>query len=363
MVSRRLVYQNVSGVTLAINQVADVIDPATSDFYTSGYGNSTSSLKACVITGSYDGIVDGVAYMEQTWRDLPSLNLTVNLGNVLRHADLSYKFNVPALGYGPDTTASVTQYTSGGAVKFRFKVVDINGVTHYSDYKYVYVDYDGNVYNVLKYGTQLWTIEDYRGDLAFKNSWYKLSDIENYTIHYVRVKRATGTPIKHEYVYAPEGLASFAGMTTEDTYIARRNTFYISDFGFYVPSAQDVTTISTYFENNGVHPCDVTGVYNWQTSSVENSPGYNPTNNNSTNFDLYPVNNYCQDWNQYDSEYNFGNSANIVISHCYSGISLTSWWLMAVFYNADVFKSSPLYPNFISNVGRYGTIRFVSDVW
>lgn len=366
MVSRRLVYQNVSGVTLAINQIADVVDPVTSDFYVSQYNNYASHLKACIITGRYDGVVDGVLYVEEVWRDNPQRNKTTQVGNVLRHADLTYRFDAIATGQVPSTNPPI--YTSGGAVKLRFKIIDINNITHYSDYKYVYIDYDGNIYNVLTYGTQMWTIEDYRGIIAKNNS-------DSFHIfpsgNQIWFDRISSTPVLHRKAYIVGALYYEYGLDIATADINTKQTYGVSDFGFFIPSYDEMEILVNYFDDNTIYPCDVVGKYSvWGSSDVEHSPSYNYTENNSTLFDLYPFGS-VEEWGNIDNFDTNYPTISLLISN-YELINSNKYWQSFTIYDkSSTFWSAltgKLNLHWIQQSGElvyplWGSIRLVSDIW
>lgn len=369
MISRRLVYQNSSEVTLAINQIADVIDPRINEFYESQYNDPNSYLKACIVTGSYESEIAGMAYMEETWRYVPVMNKNVFLGNISGQSDLSYRFDAPVTGYVYGTNPIV--YTSGGAVKFRFKVIDINGIVHYSDYKYVYVDYDGNIYNVLEYGTQLWTVEDFRGIIGFNDRFHYLLD---YTEVYC--DRGNTTPMLHKRCYSIPWLCYNAGFNLE-TEISTAQQYHIANFDFYIPSHNEMETFISYLEYNSLYPCDIAGKYSvWENSNVEYSPGYNYNDNNSILFDIYPFASVNE--TTYLDDFERAGSISSILLTDYKFITREDvtykfWNSFEIQSGMSVYRSQFDILGFMTNavnragagagVHLWGAIRLVSDIW
>lgn len=232
-------------------------------------------------------------------------NLSANTHYYVR----AYATNSIGTAYGSEVNFT-TQQTSEGTV----------------------TDIDGNVYHTVTIGTQTWLLENlkttkYRnGDaipnVADNNQWYSLS---------------TGAYCNHSN--NANNSATYGRLYN---WFAVNDTRKIAPTGWRLPTIEEWTVLKDYLTNNGYgyggSGADIgkslASKTGWTSSTVDGSPGNNPSGNNSSGFTalpcggrnnsgpfIYNIGEYSYWWSSTENNSNSAKTLNIINDAGYSYLS------------------------------------------
>jgi uncharacterized protein (TIGR02145 family) len=158
-------------------------------------------------------------------------------------------------------------------------------------------DIDGNTYDYINYGDQVWTVENaemvtYRDgtpipQVTDNTEWESLT-----TGAWCYFDNDPTKPRLYNW-YAVMGIHDAASLTDASL----RKEF--APEGWHVPSDAEWTTLENYLIANGYNYDGTTtgnkiakaisSQTNWSSSNVDGSPGFNSVSNNASSFNSYPV--------------------------------------------------------------------------
>ena len=223
-------------------------------------------------------------------------------------------------------------------------------------------DIDGNQYNIVKIGTQVWMKEN------LKTTRYRNGDLIGTTTPATLVIEGEITP-KYQWAYAGDesNVATHGRLYTWYVATDKRN---VCPLGWHVPTDGEWTTLTEYLTNNGYGygggykgmdiAKSMAATSGWVSDETPGSTGNNQVSNNSTGFTALPGGARLEDGNFYD------------IGHvgCWWSTTKTAGFMQSL---SGVFVTAPggvfrdiyhdyCYVNSYSNNTHYGmSIRCVKD--
>jgi uncharacterized protein (TIGR02145 family) len=170
------------------------------------------------------------------------------------------------------TTAKGTTYNTS----CKFKTPPIKGTT--------VSDMDGNVYNWVTIGGQVWLVEN------LQTTKYRNGDTIRTTLPVTKIITLNDSS-KFQWAYNND-IASTALFGRLYTWYAVNDARKIAPEGWHVATDAEWTTmtklLSTYFAKNDTIAKQLAAPSDWTISAVMNAPGNNLTLNNSTGFAAKP---------------------------------------------------------------------------
>jgi uncharacterized protein (TIGR02145 family) len=229
-------------------------------------------------------------------------------------------------------TASVTGLTAATVYHFRIKAVNSLGTTYgidltFTTYSGTVADVDGNVYQTVTIGTQVWMAEN------LKTTKYRNSDLIGTTTPATLDISAEATP-KYQWAYDgnESNVNTYGRLYTWYAITDNRN---VCPTGWHIPTDAEWTTLTDYLTNNGygywgigdnlAKPMAATS--GWTTNTLASTPGNDQANNNSSGFSALP-----SGFRPFDGTYNYiGNSG--------------FWWSSTEYSSTDAYSRIIQYDN------------------
>lgn len=195
-------------------------------------------------------------------------------------------------------------------------------------------DIDGNVYNTVSIGTQIWMAEN------LKTTKYQNEDIIATTNH---APRLIGKKRKPKYQWAYEGkevnVETYGRLYTWHVVTDSRN---VCPTGWHVPSDAEWKILTDYLTNNAYgyegSGSDIgksmASSFGWVTDTTAGTIGNDQANNNSSGFTGFPGG-----YRYYDGSF--------------SGIGFYIYWWSTTEYTSELAYNRGMHSS-TSNVNRYG---------
>ena len=246
---------------------------------------------------------------------LSATNLTVTSVTLNGSVNANYLSTVVTFEYGTTTsygsTISATQspvtgntnasvsadisgLTTGTIYHYRIKAVNSLGTTYGSDLTFTTVplgtvtDVDGNIYNTITIGNQVWMKEN------LKTTKYSNGDLIGTTTPATLNITSENAP-KYQWSYDgnENNVATYGRLYTWYAVTDSRN---VCPTGWHVPTDAEWTTFTSYLTNNGYGYAgngmdiakSIAAKSGWTTWAVAGTTGNDQTSNNSSGFTALP---------------------------------------------------------------------------
>ena len=189
-----------------------------------------------------------------------------------------------------NVSAEITGLTSGTTYLYRIKAVNSLGTTYGSDVTFITTatDVDGNIYNAVTIGTQVWMKEN------LKTTKYRNGDFIGTTTPATLDISGENTP-KYQWAYNgnESNVATYGRLYTWYAVTDSRN---VCPTGWHVPSDVEWTKLTDYLTNNGYGyggsgsdiAKSMAATSGWTTYLTSGSVGNDQESNNSSGFTAIP---------------------------------------------------------------------------
>ena len=195
-------------------------------------------------------------------------------------------------------TSSITGLTTGTTYYVRAYATNSRGTSYGSQISFntILSDIDGNVYNSVPIGTQVWMVEN------LKTTRYNNGDIIGTTIPFNKDISGENTP-KYQWAYDGDesNVATFSRLYTWYVITDSRK---LCPAGWHIPADAEWTILSDYLIKNGYgygigNGSDIgksmAATYGWKFDATAGHIGNNQASNNTSGFTALPSGNRASD--------------------------------------------------------------------
>jgi uncharacterized protein (TIGR02145 family) len=190
-----------------------------------------------------------------------------------------------------DVSADISNLKAGTTYHFRLKAVNSPGTVYGIDMSYttILADGDGNVYNAVTIGTQVWLKENLK-----TTKYNDGTPIPNVTDNAIWI---TLTTAAYCWCANDAGYKNTYGALYNEYAVATDNPKNVCPTGWHVPSETDWTTLIDYLRNNGFGYLGKRGeiaksmaaTSGWPASETPGNIGNDQASNNSSGFSALPA--------------------------------------------------------------------------
>ena len=193
-------------------------------------------------------------------------------------------------------------------------------------------DYDGNWYDAVIIGDQVWMAENLRTTHYADGTTIEEGEFgDDYYAYYYHANNDSQNDNTYGLLYNPPAVMNGASSSNTNP----SGVQGIAPNGWHIPSQSEFEQLVSYLNTNHLYPKDLASTSGWTSSSVVNSPGYNQTLNNSTDFNAYPAGFVFNSFSNFGSSVSFQTCTEEYEQFIYYAISNQSGSI-AYQYNASM---------------------------
>jgi uncharacterized protein (TIGR02145 family) len=201
-----------------------------------------------------------------------------------------------------NVSANITGLSGNTTYHYRIVATNLLGTTNGSELIFTTnpTDIDGNIYNTITIGTQVWMKEN------LKTTKYRNGDLIGTTNPATLDISGEGTP-KYQWAYNgnESNVATYGRLYTWYAVTDSRN---VCPTGWHVPTDAEWTTLTDYLTNNGygyvglgnIIAKSMADTSGWATDGVAGNIGNDQSSNNSSGFTARPSGNRYNDGTFYE---------------------------------------------------------------